>query len=167
IPSDWSVLSGNRDQWSSANGVITGHSTTGESILASTKQYRNVTLSGILSSTNRGADLAIRMQDADNGYLVTVTPDGTPWAAENGSIIKLVRKVAGTELNLAQFKRSNLPQSAKITVIAKGPQFEVRLNDTAVLQARDTKFAAGYIGVRVYGDPVKPSDAAFSHLTVR
>lgn len=167
IPPDWSVLNGNRDQWSWANGAINGQSTTGESILASGKKYGNVTLSGIIASTNRGADLAIRMQDADNGYLVVFTPDGTPWAAENGSIIKLVRKIAGNEQNLAQFKRRGIPESARITVIARGAQFEVRMDDTTILQARDTKFASGYIGVRVYGDQTKPSDSTFSNLTVR
>jgi hypothetical protein len=65
---------------------------------------------------------------------------------------------------MASFKRRGLPQSAKITVKAKGPLIEVRLNDIIILKSRDTTFSSGYIGLRVYGDPVKPSDTTFSNL---
>ncbi len=165
IPKAWSVLSGQRDQWSWVNDTIKGHSTTGDSILATNKKYSNVTLSVIAGSTNRGADLAIRMQDANNGYLVIFTPDGTPWAADSGSLVKVVKRTDGEEVELAKFVRRDLPQSAKITVIARGPLIEVRLNEDPVLTVRDSTFATGFIGLRVYGDPVKPSDATFSHLT--
>lgn len=74
IPNDWSVLSGSPDQWSWNDGVISGHSTTGDSILASSKEYRNFTLSVIAGTTNREASLAIRFQDADNGYILFFTP---------------------------------------------------------------------------------------------
>src|SRR5208283_133757 len=77
IPKDWSVLSGNREQWNWTNGAICGHSTSGDSILASGEEYHNVTLSAIASTTNREATLAIRMQDAKNGYLIVFIPD--PW----------------------------------------------------------------------------------------
>jgi hypothetical protein len=105
------------------------------------------------------------MQDAQNGYLVVFTPDGTPWAAECGSLVKLVKRTAGEEVELAKFVRRSLPQSAKITVIAKGPSIEVRLNGDLVLTVHDTTYASGFVGLRIYGDPVKPSDATFSQLT--
>jgi serine/threonine protein kinase len=165
IPKDWSVLSGQKEQWSWANNAIKGHSTTGDSILGSAKKYSDVTLSVIAGSTNRGADLAIRMQDADNGYIVVFTPDDTPWAAENGSLVKLEKRTSGEAVELAKFIRRSLPQSAKITVIAKGPWIEVRLNGDSVLRVHDTTYASGFIGLRIYGDPVKPSDATFSNLT--
>jgi RNA polymerase sigma factor (sigma-70 family) len=170
MPKDWSVLHGDSQQWNWANGAINGQSTNGDSLLASTRKYGDVTLSATLSTTNRDACLAIRMQDADNGYYVLFVPDGTPWAAENGSHITLVKRTAGDEVELATFKRRGLAvpgQSAKITVRAKGPQIEVRMNDVPVLNVRDTAFTSGFVGLRVYGDTVKPCDATFSNLVVR
>ena len=78
IPKDWSVLRGSSEQWDWANNRINAHSATGDSILASSKQYRNVTVSATVGTTNRDADLVLRMQDPDNGYLVLFVPDGTP-----------------------------------------------------------------------------------------
>jgi RNA polymerase sigma factor (sigma-70 family) len=165
IPADWSILSGNPDQWKWTNGAISGHSITGDTILASTRQYADFTISAMVNATNRDADLAIRMQDADNGYLVCFAPDGTPWAADNGSHIQLRKRVAGEETDVATFTRRGLPQSAKLTVVAKGPRIEVRWNDITVLKTNDPTFASGFIGVRVCGDTGKPSDATFSNLT--
>ena len=164
IPQDWSVLSGTSDQWNWSNGAIKGSSVTGDAILSSSRKYGDITLSAIASTAKRGADFAIRMQDADNGYIAVFTPDGTPWAAENGSCIKLEKRVSGNTTELGIFKRRGLAQSAKLAVTAKGSQIEVRLNDVIVLKARDTTFASGYIGLRVYGDPTKPADSTFSNL---
>ena len=167
IPADWSVLSGQGAQWNWTNNAIYAHSTTGDSILASNRKYGDVTLSATVGSTNRGAELVFRAQDVDNGYHVNYTPDDTPWAADNGSIVKLVRKVAGDEFDLAVFKRGKLPHTAKITVSAKGPRLEVRLNDIPILRTNDATFASGFIGLRVYGDPIKPCDDTYSNLTVQ
>jgi hypothetical protein len=165
IPKDWSIMSGDSDQWNWANNTINGQSTNGDSILASTKQYGDVTISAIVNTTNRDADFAFRMQDAYNGYVLCYAPDGTPWAAGNGSHIQLKKRISGEESDLATFTRRGLPQSAKLTVIAKGPRIEVRWNDITVLKTNDSTFASGFIGVRVYGDPGKPSSATFSNLT--
>ncbi len=166
IPKDWSILSGDSDQWNWSNNTINGHSTNGDSILASTKQYGDVTISAIVNTTNRDANLVFRMQDAYNGYVVCFAPDGTPWAADNGSHIQLRKRISGDESDVATFTRRGLPQSAKLTVVARGPRIEVRWNDITVLKTNDSTFASGFIGVRVYGDPVKPSDGTFSNLTV-
>jgi len=166
IPKDWTVLIGNLDQWSWADGKINAHSTTGDGLLASSKKYGDVTLSAITCTTNRDACFAIRMQDADNGYFVLFVPDGTPWAKENGSHISLVKRKFGEEVELASFKRQGLAQSAKITVIAKGSRFEVRMNDVSILSATDTTFSSGFIGLRVYGDTTKPCDGTFSKLII-
>ena len=167
IPRDWSVLKGDTDQWNWTDHAITGHTTTGDSILASTRQYGDVTISAIVNTTNRDADLVFRMQDADNGYVVCFAPDGTPWAAGNGSHIQLRKRISGDESDVATFTRRGLPQTAKLTVVAKGPHIEVRWNDITVLKTNDSTFASGFIGVRVYGDPGLPSDGTFSNLTVR
>ena len=167
IPADWSVISGDGSQWNWTNHAIHGHSTNGDSILASTRKYGDVTLSATIGSTTRGAELVLRLQDADNGYHVVYTPDDTPWAADNGSIIKLVRKVAGDEVDLGVFKRRKLPHFAKITARAHGPWLEVRLDDIPVIRTNDAAFASGFIGLRVYGDPVTPCDNTFSNLTIQ
>ncbi len=170
IPKDWSVLIGNVDQWNWADGRINAHSVTGDSMLASSKKYSDVSVSVNASTTNRDADIGLRMQDADNGYLVLFVPDGTPWAADNGSHISVIKKVVGDEVTLASFKRRGLAvpgQSAKITAIAKGSLIEVRLNDVTVLSVKDTSFSSGYIGLRICGDPTKPCDATFSNLTIQ
>lgn len=166
IPRHWSVLRGDSEQWNWANGKICGHSTTFETILASEKEYHNVTLSAIASSTNREASLAIRMQDADNGYLVIFAPGGTP--RPDAGHIALVKRLGGSETTLADYHGrvfSSLGQSAKITVDAQGPLIEVRLNDVRVVRVMDSTFITGLIGLRIYGDPDNPCDATFSNLT--
>jgi hypothetical protein len=161
IPKDWSVLSGNSEQWNWTNGAIYGHSTSGDSILASGKEYHNVTLSAIAGTTNREASLAIRMQDVKNGYLIVFVPD--PWGR-----IALVKKVSGDETVLASYHGgilSSTGKSAKITVAARGPLIEVRLNGTRVLRVIDSTFITGLIGFRIHGSPDWPCDATFSKVT--
>jgi RNA polymerase sigma factor (sigma-70 family) len=168
LPKDWSVLSGNVDQWNWADGKINARSTTGDSLLASSEKYGNVTLSVIAGTTNRDADIALRLQDADNGYFVLYVPNGTPWAAENGSFVGLMRRTAGDEVTLASYHGRGISEagpSAKITVTAKGPWIEVRLNGVTVLRTKDATFSSGFIGLRICGDPNKPCAATFSNLT--
>jgi hypothetical protein len=170
IPKDWSILSGSTDQWNWSDNTIYGHTTNGDSILASTKQYGDVTVSAIVSTTNREASLVLRMQDADNGYLAAFVPDGTPAARGNTSKITLLKRTLGEERELAIFKRRGLSapgQLEKFTFSAKGRQLEIRLNDVTVIKTNDTAFTAGFIGLRVYGDPTIPCDGVFSNLTVR
>lgn len=168
IPKGWSVLSGNVDQWNWADGKINAHSTTGDCLLASAREYRDVTMSATVCTTNRDADFALRMQDADNGYYVLFVPNGTPWSADNGCFVSLLRKIAGDESTLAAYHGrgiSDAGQSAKIGVTVKGPWFEVQLNGVTVLRTKDTTFASGFIGLRIYGDAGKPCDATFSDFT--
>jgi RNA polymerase sigma factor (sigma-70 family) len=170
IPKDWSIMSGDSDQWSWSGNTINGHTTNGDSILASTKQYGDVTLSAMVSTTNREATLALRLQDADNGYLAVFAPDGTPAARGDTSKIVLIKRSAGEEKELAIFKRRKLSapgQLEKFTFSAKGPRLEIRLNDVPILKANDTTFTSGFIGLRVYGWRDIPCDGVFSNLTVR
>src|ERR1700690_121669 len=102
IPRHWSVLRGDGEQWNWANGKICAHSTALETILASEKEYHNVTLSAVAGSTNREASLAIRMQDADNGYLVIFAPGGTP--RPDAGHIALVKRSGGSETILAYYQ---------------------------------------------------------------
>jgi hypothetical protein len=166
IPKHWSVLRGDSEQWNWTNGKICGHSTTFETILASEKEYHNVTLSAIASSTNREASLAIRMPDADNGYIIIFAPGGTP--RPDAGHIALVKRLGGSETILAYYQGrvfSSMGQSAKITVATQGPLIEVRLNGVRVVRVTDATFTVGLIGLRIYGDPNYPCDATFSNLT--
>jgi hypothetical protein len=170
IPPDWSSVTGGRDQWSWTNDTLCAHTTTGDAILASTRQYGDVTLSAMASTTNREASLALRFQDADNGYLAVFVPDYTPGAGPGGSRILLVRRQSGQEKELAIFKRHGIAgpgQFEKITFAAKGSKLEVRLNDVPVIKTNDTAFASGYLGLRAYGDPNIPCDAVFANVTIR
>jgi serine/threonine protein kinase len=165
IPQDWSVMHGVSEQWIWTNNAIYGHTTNGDCILASTKQYGDITVSAIVSTTNREASLAIRLQNAENGYIAAWIPDGTPAARGDCSKISLLKRTSGKERELGLFARRGLAQSAKITVTAKGPQIEVFLNDVSIIKVKDSTYPSGFIGLRVYGDTVKPCDATFSNLT--
>jgi len=169
IPRDWSVLRGTVDQWNWTDNTITGHTTTGDSILASTRRYGDVTLSAMVSTTNREASLVFRMQDPDNGYLAAFVPDDTPAARNDISKISMLKRTAGEERELALFIRRGLSapgQLEKLTVSARGSRLEVRLNDVTILSTNDAAYASGYIGLRVFGDPKYPCDGVFSNLTV-
>jgi RNA polymerase sigma factor (sigma-70 family) len=168
IPKNWSVLSGDSDQWNWVNGRITGHTVAGDSILASEKEYNNVNLSVVAATTNREASLVFHMQDAYNGYMVIFAPGGTPM--EDAGHIALLKREDGQETTLASYQGrifSTMGQSAKISVITKGPSIVVRLNDVPVLRKEDSTFPSGYIGLRMYGAPDAPCDATFSNLTFR
>ena len=170
IPGEWVVLSGDSDQWDWTNNVFMGHSTTGDSILASTNRYGDVTVSALVSTTNREASLALRLQDAGNGYIAVFVPDGTPGAVGAGARIILLKRKSGQERELALFKKPGLSapgQSEELAFMAKGPQLEVCLNGVTVLRATDATFSSGLIGLRVYGDAGVPCDGTFSNLTVR
>jgi RNA polymerase sigma factor (sigma-70 family) len=171
IPSDWTVQHGSPDQWSWSDGQFNGHSSTGDTMLLSSKEYGNATISAIISTTNRQASLALRMQDAANGYFALFIPNDTPWAAKNGGgQIVLGKRISDHQKTLATYRGEWLVaagQSAKLTFSAKGSMLEIRLNDHVVLQKDDSDFASGSIGLRVYGDKAGTCDATFSNVTYR
>lgn len=164
---EWSVLDGGKDQWSFAGGKIQAHSTGGESILASEQSYRDVRYSATVSTTNREATLAIRVQDAGNGYLILFAPPRTPVPWNRNGVVSIIKKIAGNEITLASYSRRDLftiGQTARLKVIARGPSIEVRLNGSKILQVNDATFASGRIGLRIFGDPNYPCDGTFSKL---
>jgi hypothetical protein len=167
ISAEWSVLDGKGDQWNLAGGKIHAHGTEGESILASDKQYGDVTYSATLGTANREATLGIRLQDAGNGYLIVFAPAHTPCPWNPNGFVAIIKKVAGNETTLATYRRHALHttgQAAKIKIIAHGPNIQVLLNGTKILEASDSTYATGRIGLRIYGDPTYPCDATFSHV---
>jgi hypothetical protein len=162
IPNDWTTLDGDFIQWGTTNGAISGHSNSGESILASSKEYHNVTLSATVSTPNREATLAVRLQDARNGYFVVFVP----YSSDYG-LINLMKRLDGDETVLASYQgqlRSAMDRTAKITVSAQGSLIEVRLSDTPVLRVVDTTFPRGLVGFKIFGDNNWPCDAVFSKV---
>lgn len=165
IQSEWSAISGDSGQWKLENGKIKAHTVTGDSIFASREEYGDVTFSAIASTTNREASLAIRLQDASNGYLIVFAPAGTP--GNGDGFIRLVKRTSNSETTVAAYQKRKLltvGKSAKIKVMAKSSLITVFLNGEKVLQAHDTTFTTGYIGFRIYGWADFPCDATFSHV---
>ena len=164
---EWSLLEGNEDQWSFSGGKIHAHSVDGESILASEKEYGDVTCSATVSTTNREASLAIRLQDAGNGYLILFAPPRTPVPWNKTGFVAIIKKVSGNETTLVSYNKRTLfavGQTAKLKVIARGPSIEVQLNGTKILHVNDSTFATGHIGLRIFGDPNYPCDSTFSKV---
>jgi hypothetical protein len=165
IQSEWSTVSGDNGQWVFADGQIEAHTINGDSILASSEKYGDVTFSAIAKTTNREASLAFRMQDAANGYILNFTPVGSP--GEPNGFVRLRKRIGNDETTLATYQGPRLVatgKSAKIRVVAKGSLIQVFLNGANVLRAHDTTFTTGYIGFRVYGWGDFPCDATFSHV---
>jgi len=168
IRSGWSVLRGDKEQWNLSGGTIKAHSNNGDSILVSDREYGDVTFSAIAGTANREASLAFRMQDADNGYLVVFVPSNVP--RDPAGFIRLVKRVAGNDILIIANSKDRPKllanrESAEIKVVAKGPLITVFVNGSQVLQTTDATFAAGHIGLRLYGQPDAPCDATFSDVT--
>jgi hypothetical protein len=168
IRSEWSVISGDSGQWSLENGQIKAHSATGDSIFASSEEYGDITFSAIASTPNREATLAIRMQDAANGYLIVFVPSNSP--RDPAGFIRLVKRTSGDETTIAAYQKQKLKllgtrQSAKIKVVARDSLIEIFVNGVKVIQTNDWAFATGFIGFRIYGQADAPCDATFSKVT--
>ena len=169
IQSEWSAVSGDNGQWSWAGGKIEGHSVTGDSVFASSKKYGDVTLSAVVTTPNREATLAFRLQDATNGYSVVFAPGNTP-GNDGPGFVRLNKIINANETRLATYQGPRMVaagKSAKLKVVAKGSLIEVYLNGANILRAHDTTFTSGYIGFRIYGWADAPCDATFSSVNFR
>lgn len=171
IWNSWTPFSGDKKQWSFAHGKITGHSTAGEIMLASPAKYGDVTFSATIEGTSGQAALAIRMQDRNNGYLV-VFAAGRARNPGNGGSVVLEKMASGNGTILATTRgnltsASSIGQTAKIRVIARGSLIEVLVDGKKVLQARDSTFNAGRIGIAISGNANVARDATFSKVSFR
>ena len=166
IQSEWSAISGDNGQWSWAGGKIEGHSVTGDSIFASENKYSDISFSAVVITPNREASLAIRLQDATNGYSVVFAPGNT--LGNNGpGFVRLNKIINGNETRLGTYQGPRMVAAgkpAKITVVAKGTLIEVFLNGANILRVQDSAFGSGYIGFRIYGWDDAPCDAIFSDV---
>lgn len=175
-PPDWSTFAGDPDVWHWADGKIETHNQFGDSLLLSSNEYGNFTMSVIAGSKTREASLAVRMEDADHGYLIVFCPAGTPWAQHNGPQLSLIKRVpqnggGNREEILATVRGkktlAEVGSKAKIDVIAHGPSIKVHLNGKPALEAIDDTYRAGHIGFRTYGNEIDPCDASYAKLIIR
>jgi len=167
IQSEWSAISGDNGQWTFAGGKIEGHSVTGDSVLASSRKYGDVTFSAVARTANREATLVVRMQDATNGYSIVFAPGGTP-GNQGAGFVRLNKIISGNETRLATYQGPRMTAAgkrAKLKVVAKGPLMEVYLDGANILRAHDATFTNGYLGLRIYGWADAPCDATFSGVT--
>jgi len=169
MPADWSAVTGDLDQWSWSGGKITTHNEDGDSLLLSSKEYGDFTMSVTAGTSTREASLAFRMQDRNNGYILVFCPAGTPWTSRFAAELLLVERTSGGERRLASFagrKFISFGQQAKFEITARGPLIVVRMNGIKVIQAKDSSFPTGRIGFRTYADRGIPSDSTFSKLII-
>jgi len=169
IPRGWAVLSGDQDAWHRSWNRVQAWSATGDSILASPDSYGDFTLSVVANTTNREASLAFRMQNANNGYLLVYSPDGTrcPWDHGIGHL-RVDKRTDGNDVTIADYHGPGFPtvgQPAKIEITARGARFEIALNGQRVLEIEDASYPAGRIGLRNFGDHDYPSAATFSRVS--
>ena len=113
--------------------------------------------------------MALRMQDAQNGYLVILIPQGAKGGTHG---LYLLKRVNGSENTLAA-SRGSLPgtgQWATLAVEAGGNRIQVSLKGKRLIDHSDAAapgFAAGKIGLRIYGLAEAPCHASFRNARVQ
>ena len=164
---NWTILG--PGTWNCNGDVVQAHSVRGDSLFVSTDILTDLTLAAIVSTQNREASLAIRMQDAANGYIVIFLPDGIAWNNGIGGIW-LAKRVNYSETILGYYHDSKYPklgEQAQLSVSVKGSKIIVIFNGAKVIQANDSTFTSGYVGLRIYGDSGLPCDATFQDITIQ
>jgi levanase len=125
-----------------------------------------VTFTAVAESFDHYTTLAFRLQDAQNGYFVVFAPANI--RINPNGFIRLDKMDSGRQTTLASHQKQKVLEvghSAKIKVVAKGPSIEVFLNGDRVIQAEDTTFRSGYLGLQVRGSSSSyPGKVAYSHV---
>jgi len=169
LPVGWTVIGSGTGRWECQGNVIRAHSSSGDTILASQSVYTDVTISAVVSTPNREASLVVRMQDAANGYVIIFLPDGISWNRGIGGIW-VAKRIKYTERYLAYYHGENFPSLgilAQLSVTVIDSKISVSLNGQQVIEVIDTTFPSGSVGLRIYGDPARPCDAAFTNVVVK
>ena len=65
------------------------------------------------------------------------------------------------DMELVRQYAARQSEQAFETLVARGPLIDVYLNGKKVLHVSDSTFAAGRIGLRLFGDPNYPCDATY------
>lgn len=169
LPVDWQVVG--KGSWTCKDNTINAYSADGDGLLLSKAVYRNVYFEATVSTQDREASFAIRMQDKDNGYIIVLAPSHTAWTVKNsgnGYVSIRIRK-SGQESDLTG-SDSLIPDAGElieISVTASGSLLQVHLNGKLVTQVYDGTFKEGRIGLRVFGGSDVPCNSTFTNLVVK
>jgi len=168
---EWTISGNGVGKWKCNEGTISGHSNSLDSLLLSKETYRDITLSAEVSTTNREASLALRMNDdGSDGYLIVFIPDGVEFANQYaGGLgeISVKERNDYSEVTLDSYHASNFPRSGEtslVRVVAEGTSIKVFLNKSLVINITDATFTSGHIGIRIFGDTSIPCDALFRNV---
>ena len=172
LPIDWQVAG--KGLWTCANNVVKAYSIDGNGFLLSKAVYRDAYFEATVSTKDREASLAIRMQDEDNGYIVVLVPGNTLWAKKvssgSGYSDFRIRK-NGQESSLTKYNYNiSIPNAGELitlSVLASGSSFQVYINGKLAIQAYDETFKEGRIGLRIFGGSDIPCNSTFTNLIVK
>jgi Mg-chelatase subunit ChlD len=167
-PAGTSVIGSGTGRWcANADGSVKGHSDAGDSLLVYDQIYTDLDVQADVSTTNREASLAFRIQDAANLYAVIFIPDGLSWRGGGDGGIWLVRRSGYGEQVLgfghpAPFASPG--QAARLRVTAVGSSIKVFFNGAQIISVQDTSYGSGKVGLRINGDSALPCDATFTNI---
>jgi hypothetical protein len=133
-------------------------------MLVSPDTFSDFELSADVSTVNREASLAFRIQDQPNGYIAIFEPDGIP-PFPGG--IWFARRVAWNETYPLYSHPDPFPTAGEVAhlrIVGQGSTFELELNGVSLGTVEDSTFSSGKLGLRINGDAGLPVDARFSNV---
>jgi len=142
---------------------ITGSVNNGDGLLLFESHLTDFAFTADVLAENREASLALRMQDARNGYILIFVPTGS---RGGNAGLYLVRRTNGRETTLA-WTQTNLPsigEWANLAISVTEYHFVVSLNGQVLINYTDqnsSRIPSGAVGFRVYGDRQSPCSARF------
>lgn len=168
LPSNWSVVG--EGSWTCNGNIIIAHTTSGDGMLLSDAIYTDVYFEAVISTQNREASIAVRMQDVNNGYTIVLVPDKTSYTSYGDGVLNIIKRINGEEITLNSYHSAIFPKAgdpATLAVKVSGFSIQVYLNGRNVLAAFDSTFENGKIGLRIFGDSSAPCDSTFTNLSVK
>jgi serine/threonine-protein kinase len=150
-------------------GVATARVTDGSSMLLTPSTFRDVEVFAEMSTPNREASLAVRIDANQNGYLGVYVPDGAPHLKGRAGGVAIVRVTGGTATPLAVARLPAMVQlrdTVRMRLLARDQQLTLFLNGREVARATDATYTQGRVGLRVFADADGPCDATFANVRV-
>jgi hypothetical protein len=142
---------------------IRGSISNGDGLLLLDSSVTDFAFSADVFAENREASLALRMQDARNGYLVIFVPRNSRGGNPG---LYLVRRADGRETTLT-WSNVNLPsvnEWVSLSVVVSGNTFSVFMNGQPMITYTDSdesRIRFGAVGFRIYGQRQSPCSARF------
>ncbi|MCC6179287.1 MAG: serine/threonine protein kinase [Chloroflexi bacterium] len=166
----WAKIGSPSATWSVSPGnIATARATDGGAMLVSQASFTDVEILGELSTPNREASLAVRVQDAENAYLGVFVPEGAPQLKGRNGGVGLFKLTNGSMSPLALSRLPAMVQvrdTVRLRLAAHGQTLTLFLNSREVARVSDATFAEGKVGLRVFADAEGPCDATFANIRV-